>query len=144
MAGDLYLVLGANKVKFVAHSPTEFTLSGHLAIFDLDATGMPAGLLHLSALGAEYLPISDRPNEEPGPDKPGWQKYVGEYEGKYTKIIPESARVAVKNGYLYLGWQGDWKLSEYRPGLFFTVDGEAIIFEKGRMLLGNRPFVKGK
>jgi hypothetical protein len=31
---------------------------------------------------------------------------------------------------------------EYGPGLFFTADGEAVLFQKGRMSLGNRPFQK--
>ncbi|HKO98914.1 MAG TPA: hypothetical protein VJU86_18075 [Pyrinomonadaceae bacterium] len=30
-------------------------------------------------------------------------------------------------------------MSEYRPGLFVTPDGKSVIFQNGRMSLGNRP-----
>jgi CubicO group peptidase (beta-lactamase class C family) len=46
--------------------------------------------------------------------------------------------------FAYVGWQGDLKLTEYKPGLFFTADGESVVFQGDRMLFGNRPFLKEK
>jgi len=41
-----------------------------------------------------------------------------------------------------LSWQGGLKLTEYKRDLFFTADGDAVIFQQGRMSVGNRQFAK--
>jgi hypothetical protein len=38
--------------------------------------------------------------------------------------------------------EGDWKLSEFRRGLFFTADAEAVEFSPDRVAIGNRPFAR--
>jgi hypothetical protein len=63
--------------------------------------------------------------DTPGPNKKEWKKYIGFYDRKvYGKSI-NSIRVFRKNGYLYLE---NVKLTEYQPGLFFSVRGEAVDF----------------
>jgi hypothetical protein len=53
--------------------------------------------------------------------------------------------VMIKNGYLYIGWDGEMKLMEYQSGLFFTVDGEVVQFQDDKLFLrGIRPFLKEK
>jgi CubicO group peptidase (beta-lactamase class C family) len=64
------------------------------------------------------------PNEAPGPDKPEWSRYLGEYEVlKYGVPYQFTGTVSVKNGYLFYN---DCKCTEYEPGLFFLYDGEAL------------------
>ena len=60
---------------------------------------------------------------EPGPDKPEWKKWVGNYRIYLHGYSSWRERITVKNGYLhYAGMQ----LEEYLPGLFFAADGEAL------------------
>lgn len=79
-----------------------------------------------SMLGDEHMDYNDGPNDPPGPNKEEWDRHVGQYwlhiYGKPT------ARMSVtrKNGYLYLN--GTRLVEEFRPGLFFTADGEAVDF----------------
>src|SRR5262249_41621920 len=139
--GSLYTISGNNEVKLNAHSPTEFTSPGRKYTFELSQEGKPKGLNMFSGGGVEFMPINDCPNDEPGLNKQEWQNFVGEYTGKiYGDTI--KTKVMIKNGCLYLSRDGGLKLIEYKPGLFFTADGEAVIFEKDRMSLGNRPFLK--
>src|SRR5262245_46230601 len=62
--------------------------------------------------------------------------------GSMYSTVKDMASVMIKNGYLYLEGWGGLKLTEYKPGLFFTADGEAVIFQNDRMFLGNRPYLK--
>ena len=100
-----------------------------------------------SGNASEYWQLNDAPDDPAGPNRADWKTFVGKYVGHET-AKPIAVEVLLKNGYLYLDgssdtdWHGGLKLSEYRPGLFFTADGESIEFSEGRMALGNRPFLK--
>jgi hypothetical protein len=141
--GNLYCLTGDDKVKLAAHSPTEFTSNDRMFTFYLNSSGKPEGVEVLGRFGVEYMPINDQPGDKPGPNKPGWQEDLGEYTGKSHEHIFK-ATVSVKNGHLYISWQGDLRLTEYKPGLFFTADGEAVNFQGDLMLLGNRRFLREK
>ena len=91
--------------------------------------------------GIEFLPANDLLGEQPGPNRPEWKQVLGEYTGRTHEHISKTT-VSVRNGYLYISWQGGLKLIEYKPGLFFTADGEAVSFQGDRMMPGNRPFSK--
>jgi hypothetical protein len=140
-------VTASNEVKLKAHSPTEFTKRGFKFTFILDKKGKPRGIQYLypsgsgSGSGGEFWPFNDNLDEEAGPNKKEWQDFVGEYT---YKIFDDTLNVSVgiKNGYLYFKDQGGLKLNEYKPGIFFTPDGEAVIFQSDRMLLGNVPYLK--
>jgi CubicO group peptidase (beta-lactamase class C family) len=72
--------------------------------------------------------------EPPGPDKPKWSKYLGEYEVlRYGVPSPYTAIISVENGYLCFK---DGKCSEYEPGLFFLYDGEALDFRSDPPTIG--------
>ena len=65
-------------------------------------------------------------SELPGPDKPEWSEYLGEYEVfRYGVPYLYTGTVSVKNGYLFYN---DCKCEEYEQGLFFLYDGEALDF----------------
>jgi hypothetical protein len=71
--------------------------------------------------------LNDSPNDPPGPDRPEWERYVGEYESVYHGQRLYTALVQRRNGYLY--W-GDQKLTEHAPGLFFMFDGWEVNFNE--------------
>jgi hypothetical protein len=140
--GDsLYRVYGTTDVKLNAHSPTEFTSGGGKYTFILDEKGKPKGVQVLYPSGVEFMPFNDSPYEEAGPNKKEWQDFVGEYSCTFWGGTNTDS-VMIKNGYLYLRDGGGLKLFEYKPGIFFTADGEAVIFQGDRMLLSNTPFLK--
>src|SRR5262249_32532105 len=126
-----YLVTATNEVKLNAHSPTEFSFRGSTFTFILDEKGKPKYFKHLYPSGIDFVPFNDSPDEEAGPNKKEWQDFIGEYS---YKINDDTINVSVmiKNGYLYLDRSGGFKLNEYKPGLFFTADGEPVIFQGGR------------
>jgi CubicO group peptidase (beta-lactamase class C family) len=137
----LYRVFETADVKLKAHSPTEFSSGDAKYTFFLDEAGKPKGVQVLSSSGVQFMPYNDRPGEEAGPNKKEWQDFVGEYAGK---LFGDTTKVSVmiKNGYLYLEGWGGLKLTEYKPGLFFTADGEAVIFQNDRMSLANWRYLK--
>jgi CubicO group peptidase (beta-lactamase class C family) len=81
-----------------------------------------------SVLGDGNMDYNDGPNDARGPDKKEWDEHVGNYWidvwGKPTRHVT----VLRKNGYLYLDTVR--LVVEFRPGLFFTSDGEAVDFRK--------------
>ncbi len=77
-------------------------------------------------VGFQVFDFNYLPDEPPGPDKPEWSEYLGEYEVlKYGVPYQYTGTVSVKNGYLYYN---DCKCMEYEPGLFFIYDGDALDF----------------
>jgi hypothetical protein len=142
--GDsLYYVSGDTEVKLNAHSPIEFTVGDNKYTFVLNESGIPTGVQSFGYWGTLFIPINDRPNEEPGPNKQEWQAYVGKYRG----IIENgnTTIIEIKNGYLYMQWDGMVKLTEDKPGHFFTPDGEVVIFREDKLWQrGFRPFQKEK
>jgi CubicO group peptidase (beta-lactamase class C family) len=141
--GSLYHMSGNDKVKLNTHSSTEFTSDVRRFTFYMDNSGKPKGVQVLGLFGVEFFPTNDQPDDKPGPNRQEWQKFTGEYIEKTYEHISK-ATVSIRNGYLYTSWQGGLKLTEYKPGLFFTADGESVMFQGDRMLFGNRPFLKEK
>lgn len=140
--GGLAYIGGGEKLKLNPYSPTEFSAGGRKFIFELNQMGWPKGVRIIDRFGAEYLPLSERPDNEAGPNQREWREYLGEYTTKTSNSV---VKVVIEHGYLYLsGWQGGLRLTEYEHGLFFTADGEAVLFQNGRMLLGSRLFQKNQ
>lgn len=73
----------------------------------------------------KYQAFNDSPTDPPGPGKPQWRKYEGEYEVLWRGEPDRTVRVTLENGHLYYGGR---KCVEHEPGLFFSNDGEAIDF----------------
>lgn len=139
--GRLHYLRGNRDLQLKAHGPTEFTADGQKFTFYMDETGRPKFVHYMGKDSVDTFLTNDRPNEAPGPNRPEWSQYIGQYQGpafgiKYT------TRIYLKNGYLYSSRGDGTKLLEYKPGLFFTTDGEAVIFQNNRMSLGSRPVVK--
>ena len=72
------------------------------------------------------LDYNDGPHDAPGPDKPEWDQYLGNYQLHTWGQPSQTLKVYRKNGYLYL--EDTRMMLETEPGLFFTTDGEAVDF----------------
>jgi hypothetical protein len=72
---------------------------------------------------SHYLEFNDSPQDAPGPNKPEWQRYVGEYDVIWEDNPSSMAAIEIRNGYLYFR---DGKCEEIAPGLFVHYDGEVI------------------
>lgn len=114
-------IASATSIVFPADSPV--TDATQMTYFPA-ADGAPAHLE--SVLGETNLDYNDGPNDAPGPDKPAWDAYVGEYDIHYWGKPSQRVNIRRRNGYLYLD---DIRLMlEHEPGLFFSGDGEAVDF----------------
>jgi CubicO group peptidase (beta-lactamase class C family) len=144
--GAFFHIRGGSKVRLDAHSATKFTSSTQTFSFQLDRAGKVTGVLVQGWRNVgEFWPINDHPDDPPGLNKAEWQAYVGEYTGKvWGATVSRRAVVSIKNGYLYVNRNGWLKLTEYKPGLFFSTNGESVLFQGDRMLVANQPFVKNK
>jgi CubicO group peptidase (beta-lactamase class C family) len=78
-----------------------------------------------SNYNSHYAEFNDSPSDPPGPAKPEWQQYVGQYDVIWEDNPVSTVTVSIRNGYLYFR---DGKCEEHEPGLFFLYDGEAIDF----------------
>ena len=74
---------------------------------------------------SHYLDFNDSPLDPPGPARPEWQQYVGEYDVIWEDLPSSTASVTIRNGYLYFR---DGKCRQHEPGLVFLYDGEALDF----------------
>lgn len=81
-----------------------------------------------------YYFFNDSPSDRPGPDKPEWDKYLGEYESVYHGRRLFTGTVHRRNGHLYWGEQ---KLLEYKKGLFFVYDGWEVDFNEDPPRIGH-------
>jgi len=81
-----------------------------------------------------YFDYNDGPNDRPGPAKPGWGKYLGQYQMFYFGKPMGPFTISLKKGYLYFD---DQRCVEYEPGLFFVYDGAALDFRTARVTGSN-------
>jgi CubicO group peptidase (beta-lactamase class C family) len=85
--------------------------------------------------------FNDAPTDPPGPNKPRWSKYVGDYEPLRHADPDDTVSVTIRNGYLYASGE---KCTEHEPGLFFTYDGEAVDLRSDPPTMANRRLRKKK
>lgn len=70
------------------------------------------------------LAYNGNPIDPLGPDKPEWGAYLGDYAITQWGEVIDTVNLHVENGYLYFGKYR--VVDEYRPGLFFLSNGEAL------------------
>ncbi|MFW9925022.1 MAG: tetratricopeptide repeat protein, partial [Candidatus Thorarchaeota archaeon] len=75
---------------------------------------------------------NDGPNDGVGPDLKVWQKYLGFYKFE-DEGRPNYLGVTIKSGFLYLIFKDNLKLFHYQNNLYFTADGEAVLFGNGEL-----------
>ena len=81
------------------------------------------------SMGEESLDHNDGGQDIPGPDKPSWDRFVGEYRIYQWGEASDRVTIHRSQGYLYL--DRIRLIIELEPGLFFTSDGEAVDFRHG-------------
>jgi len=139
--GALHYRVGNNDQPLEFRGDGEFTSVNERFRFHLDSVGTVVEADDLGTVGVDTFVLNHRPDELPGPDKPEWKQYLGNYAGSaYGEKVP--LRIYVENGYLYASRAGGTKLIEYRPGLIFTVWGESVEFLGNRVWYGNRNFAR--
>ena len=81
---------------------------------------------------------NDGPNDKPGPNKKTWRQYLGNYNGHLNYEQPNvQANITLKNGYLYLNiFNKNYRLTEFRPGLFVLYTGNVLDLRKKPYHLG--------
>ena len=136
--GDrLHIVRGKRDNPLDALSPTRFVRGGDLYEFLLDDRGSVREVRNHGDNGVSFFVPNDSPRDPPGPAKPEWTAFLGVYHATaYGQDV--EGRVTLKNGYVY--WNDRLKLREYRPGLFFTADGDSVEFGRDAVEYGNRHF----
>jgi hypothetical protein len=92
--------------------------------------GKPGTLMHVNRQSGtcRYYDFHkpEASQDEPGPNKPEWQKFLGSYKIlSWGRMGGGIVRVGIKDG--YLTWNGG-RCFEYLPGLFFNFHGEALDF----------------
>lgn len=136
--GDsLHIVRGKRDQPLDALSPTRFRLGGDLYEFVLDGRGRVREVQNRGDNGVSTLLPEESPGDPPGPAKPEWNRFLGVYHATAYGQDTE-APVSLRHGYLC--WNGRLKLVEYRPGLFFTADGDSVQFGEDTVEYGNRHF----
>lgn len=71
------------------------------------------------------LAYSGSPFVTVGPEKVGWGAYLGDYAIPQWGKVVDTVNLHIENGYLYFG---KYQVDEYKPGLLFLSDGEALDF----------------
>jgi CubicO group peptidase (beta-lactamase class C family) len=135
--GRLHVTRGGRTKPLTALSPTRFFRGDDLYEFLPDDRGGVREVRQHGAGGVSVLVPNDSPRDPEGPAKPGWGRFAGTYHARAYGLDDEKA-VGLKNGHLY--WNGRLKLTEYRPGLFLTADGDTVGFGEGTVEYGNRHF----
>jgi hypothetical protein len=88
---------------------------------------------------SHYLDFNDSPQDPPGPDKPEWKRYVGDYDVLWEGSAFTTVTIEIRNGYLYFR---DGKCEEIQPGLFAYYDGEIIDLRSSPLTYANQEIRK--
>lgn len=114
-----------NPFNFTAADEAYLVIEGipYFYTFSRLSTGVPGILIR--EYDGEHLDLNEGPADLPGSFSPEWKQYLGKYQLRSYGFPLATLTVSEKNGYLYLD---DFKLKEYKPGLFFSAHGETIDF----------------
>lgn len=147
--GNLFHIVGGEKLKLDARAADEFTSGSRRYKFTLAENGKPKGVQifddfydpQTAENSVVYLPVNDTPADARGSNKSEWSRRVGKYTGTFIGASSE-AKISTENGHLYLN--GELKLTEIKPDSFITGDGEALIFKHEQLSVGNKLYAGKK
>jgi CubicO group peptidase (beta-lactamase class C family) len=140
-AGRLHLIRGKRDQVLDAYSASRFGGGGQTYEFVTDGHGKVREVRNHGDGGVSIFVANDTPHDAAGRLRPEWDAHFGDCRARAYGLDDEKS-VTRKNGYLY--WNDRLKLTEYRPGLFFTADGEAVEFGRDSVDFGNRHFHRAK
>lgn len=132
--GRLFIRFGGQEQRARALSSSEIAMPAgpngnatHMTYF----AGEKGSTAHIeTAFSFTHMDYNDGPNDPPGPNKAQWRAYEGKYWLNFWRRPAYEVIVHRQNGYLYLN--GLRLVEEFKPGLFFTGDGEAVDFNGAR------------
>jgi CubicO group peptidase (beta-lactamase class C family) len=130
--GTLSMQSGAISTPFRFISPTEVFVEDEdadTATYQYFAAGHLEPAHFECSIGEKSLDYNDGGQDIAGPDKPSWDRFVGQYRIYLWGKEWGSVTIHRSNGYLYL--DRTRLIDELEPGLFFTSDGEAVDFRHG-------------
>jgi CubicO group peptidase (beta-lactamase class C family) len=140
-AGRLHRIRGKRDDVLDAYSPTLFGCAGQTYEFVTDEQGNVREVHNAGDNGVSVFVRNDSASDAAGQFRTEWDRYLGAYRARAYGVEDEKS-VTRKNGYLY--WNDRLKLMEYRPGLFFTADGESVEFGRDGVDYGNRHFHRAR
>lgn len=116
------------------------TENGEMLLFSFDKNEIPK-VVSIGAGGVDTWFLNDRKDEPKGDFRPEWKNYLGSYRiGAYGNEF--TTTISEQNGYLFSSRNSGTKLIPFKDNLFFTPDGESVIFRDDKMFFGNRPAIK--
>jgi len=124
---DMQVGAASSPMHFTSPSETYIATADGDAVTYQHSTGSGVAPAHFEcSIGENSLDYNDGPNDGPGPAKPEWAEFLGDYRIEQWGRTSDTVTVHRNNGYLYLGHVR--LVVELEPGLFFTSDGEAVDF----------------
>jgi len=90
-------------------------------------------------IDGESWDLNEAIDEPPGPNKPSWKNYLGEYQIQTYKRDLARAKISVKNGYLYFN---SYKLTEFKPGLYYAPNGFVLDLQGSTPIWNNAAVLK--
>ncbi|MHA1217424.1 MAG: serine hydrolase domain-containing protein, partial [Candidatus Heimdallarchaeaceae archaeon] len=134
------------EINLESHSENIFSTKVFPIIeFLKDEDGRPVKLKAIDSTGRiAILDYDSGPLDEKGPNKEEWKKFSNLYRFDFSSFCFYSYAI-IKNGYLHLlttMGSKDFRLNEFRDNVFFTADGQDVVFEKDRMSMPSSIWVK--
>lgn len=142
---QLFFTTQGKEQKLISHSDTEFSSSEYpLVKFTYDTSGKPTTIKLIQSVGRiTVLDYDSGPMDEKGPNKEAWKEFNKLYKLEYCGIMLYSSTI-VKNGHLKLATNINnkiYQLKEFEEGVFFTADGQNIIFKDDKLFLPSSTWV---
>ncbi|MFX0095204.1 MAG: serine hydrolase domain-containing protein [Candidatus Hodarchaeota archaeon] len=143
---DLLLIFQGTETVLTPHGDNIFSSpkTPYIRIVQ-DKKGRPKTLKIINSKGIIFIFDYDSgPLDEFGPNKEEWKKYLGVYRFNFTDFCLYSAPM-IKNGHLKLITtmnSKEFNLYEYKDNIFFTADGQNIIFQKDRIIMPGSIWIK--
>ncbi len=136
--GKLIMNFRGTEMSLAPHSDTIFSSDTMMVTFDLDEKSRPITIKLADYSGKiDYLDYDSGPADEVGPGKEEWKQYSNIYRFNYSDFCLYST-TEVRNGHLHLITSLNnkiYKLSEHKPGIFFTADGQNVFFKNKKLIM---------
>jgi CubicO group peptidase (beta-lactamase class C family) len=138
-SGQLTFSIGGQDVTLTPHSDTQFSCEMFpLVEFRKNSEGRPIIIKLVRPYGdVTLLDFDSGPADEAGSDKQEWEKFMGMYSFDFHNFRMYST-LEIRNGYFYLLSTMNSKeycLTEWKDGIFFTADGQSVVFVDDRFEL---------